>query len=190
MFGRGVECRDASSKIRRLRDACTSGRGKVPVHSHLPCTRAESFLLSASHTRTHSWLGLRKFKSPPCSACAGSLLLCCVHSCPLSSSAWQSQSCACSMNAACSKSFCCFTCVRLFEAFARGPLSEGAASSWDVVSPCGASPPHPDQPSCGRRLPCVSLMSALHGRGPLFEGFSTPSGPTVLRTATAVRVIS
>ena len=92
------------------------------------------------------------------------------------------------MNAACSKSFCCFTCVRLFEAFARGPLSEGAASSWDVVSPCGASPPHPVQPSCGRRLPCVSLMSALHGRGPLFEGFSTPSGPTVLRTATAVRV--
>ena len=37
-------------------------------------------------------------------------------------------------------------------------------------------------------MPCVSLMSALHGTPPPLGGFSTPSGPTVLRTATALRV--
>ena len=142
--------------------------------SHLPCARAESLLLSASHTRSHFWLGLRKFKSPPCSACARSPLICCVHSRPLLSSAWQSQSCACSVTAACSKSLCCFTCVRLCEAFARGHLSEGAASSWDVGSPLGASPPHPVQPACGRRLSCVSLMSAFHGRVPPPRGLLHP----------------
>ena len=126
---------------------------RAPAQNHfcsLPCGRAFTLVLSFASS------GL------PCSvtpACAGSLL----HApwCTFASALVPSVAFSCSVNPACA-GLLSVPLVRAFVSSVRSwtPLSEGAPSFWAVDSPSGASPPHPVQPSPGRRLYRVSLMSA------------------------------
>jgi hypothetical protein len=99
------------------------------VSSHLPLPAsacAESILLSASHTRAHSWLGLRKsFLAPPARDRLCSVL-CTLAPAPVLSFA-SSGMCLLREIPPAWDRFACASCVRLFRAFAPGLPIRGSS---------------------------------------------------------------